>query len=140
MDALRSGVLDEIAREGHNATGALSASVTNTVTQDNTSTTGTMMALDYWVNVGSGTPPGGPVFVADIQEWIDAKGLDLSAWGVARKIRRAGSKDFREGNPNTFTTAIDAWEASVVVRDLGEKTANDYGDSFFEVLRSNLTR
>lgn len=138
MEALRIGVLAEMDRRNLNATGAMAASVDPEVTQDAEATVGTLSALDYWVRVGSGTPPGGPVFVDDIQKWIDAKGLDLSAWAVARRIRRTGSKDFREGNPNAFETAIDQWEASALMQGLGERTANQYGDSFVEILRNNI--
>ena len=68
MEALRVAVLAEMDRRNLNATGAMAASVDPEVKQDATGTTGTLSALDYWVRVGSGTPPGGPVFVDDIQK------------------------------------------------------------------------
>lgn len=138
LNTIRFNVLAEMNRRRLNATGRMSASVSNVVRQDQDGTSGFLTALDYWVNVGSGTPPGGPVLVADIQTWLNAKGLDLSAWGIARRIRRAGSKDFREGNPNAFETGIDAWEDSPSGQELGGRTANEYGDAYVDILVNNI--
>ena len=129
MNVLRLDVLAELERRRINATGALSASVDVNTALLPTETVGTMTALGYWKTAGSGTPPGGPVRVSDIQTWLDAKGLDFSAWAIARRIRRIGSKDFREGNPNAFLTAIETWETGPALEGLEELGANKYGDA-----------
>lgn len=142
MLALRIGVQGEMERRDLNASGRMSDSIEDDVTADATGVTGTLSALDYWVNVGSGTPPGTGVKERDIAQWMEDKGFEganiATAFLISRKINREGSRDYRVGNPNAFETAIDAWEASVLVRDLGNTTANEYGDSFVELLRSNL--
>ena len=144
LEALRLDVLAEMERRGLNASYALVNSIENDVVQTDVSTTGTMTALDYWVNAGSGTPPGQGVREFDIAQWMEFKGFEganiATAFFITRKINREGSKDYRLGNPNAFETAIDGWENSQVLVELASNTANEYGDSFYEVLRSNLSR
>jgi hypothetical protein len=71
-------------------------------------------ALEYWKEAGSGRKPGKvpKKFYQTIQQWMDAKGgmTHLSAFLIAQKIGREGSKDWREGKPNIFTTRIDQME------------------------------
>lgn len=142
LEQLRLDVLAEMERRDLNATGAMSESIEVDVAQDAQGTTGTLSAFDYWVNIGSGTPPGSDVKERDIKAWMEAKGFEdanvATAFFIARKIRRDGSKAYRQGLPNAFETAIDAWEMSALVRNLGSETANEYGDSFVEILRTNL--
>jgi len=52
-------------------------------------------ALDYWRYIDEGRPPGGMPPVGSIQEWIEAKGLDLNPWAVAFKIRDFGTIKYR---------------------------------------------
>lgn len=142
LDQLRLDIIAEMERRDLSATGAMIDSLEVDVTQDNTSTTGTLSALDYWVNVGSGTPPGSDVKERDILAWMEAKGFEDANVGTAffitRKIRKEGSKAYRQGLPNAFDTAIDQWALSGLVTRLGERTANEYGDSFVELLRNNI--
>ena len=142
MDALRVRVSDEIRRRDLIASGDMLRSLDVDVKQDSEGATGTLSAIDYWVNVGSGTPPGGDVTEREISKWLDDKGFEGDnagiAWFIARKIRRDGSKDYRVGNPNAFETAIEQWENSTVVTQLGERTANEYGAAWVEVLRQNM--
>ncbi len=142
MLTLKLDITGEMNRRDLSASGDMIASLDDQVTQDDTSTTGTLSALDYWVNVGSGTPPGSGVTERDIAQWMEDKGFEganiATAFFITRKINREGSKAYRQGLPNAFDTAIDAWEASAQVQGLGELTANQYGDSFIEILRSNL--
>ena len=142
MDALRERVAGEITRRDLVASGDMLRSLDVDVVSDPDGTTGTLSALDYWVNVGSGTPPGSDVTERDIAKWLDDKGFEGDnagiAWFIARKIRRDGSKDYRVGNPNAFETAIEQWENSTVITQLGERTANEYGAAWVEVLRQNM--
>lgn len=139
---LEQRIKGEMARRDLNATNAMQESIEVDVSAVPEGTTGTLSALDYWVNVGSGTPPGSDVKERDIMQWMEAKGFEGDnagiAFFIARKIRREGSKAYRQGLPNAFETSIAAWEASVLVRDLGELTANEYGDSFVSILRENI--
>ncbi len=142
MDALRVRVSDEIRRRDLIASGDMLRSLDVDVKQDSEGATGTLSALDYWVNVGSGTPPGSDVSERDIAKWMEDVGFEGDnagiAWFIARKIRRDGSLDYRVGNPNAFETAIEQWENSSVVTQLGERTANEYGAAWVEVLRQNI--
>lgn len=142
LDQLRLDIIAEMERRDLNATGAMVDSLEVDVMQDDTSTTGTLTAFDYWVNVGSGTPPGSDVKERDILTWMEAKDFEGAnigtAFFIARKINRDGSKAYRQGLPNAFETSIEAWAVSGLVTRLGERTANEYGDSFVEILRNNL--
>lgn len=100
----------------HDATGALGASISQELTEiARSGATGRITALDYWVNVGSGTPPGTFVSVEALVKWVKAKGIRstdrgaiLFATRVSYRIEEAGSRDFRRGGKNVFLTAIEA--------------------------------
>ena len=144
MEFLRQDIIAEMNRLDLNATGAMKASIEYDVTSDNDGTTGTLSALDYWVNVGSGTPPGTKVLVRDIQNWIDAKGiedeLESSAREIAKRIRLFGSLAYREGAPNAFETAITAWELNADTLNIGEATADAIGGEYVGIVTANLGR
>jgi len=110
MNELHEWVQSGMAQRGKNATGATMRSVTISTVGDETYAEGTMSADSQWQFVGSGRGPGGLPPIGNIQLWIDAKGLDLNAWAVARTIAERGSADFRAKNTNVFLDAIDAWE------------------------------
>lgn len=133
-----------MARLDLNASGAMKASIEYNVTSDKDGTTGTLSALDYWVNVGSGTPPGSNVLVRDIQKWIEDKGiedeLDASAREITKRIRKFGSLAYREGAPNAFETAITAWELSADTLNIGEATADAIGGEYVGIVKANLER
>lgn len=142
LTALQVGIRGEMARRDLNATFAMSNSIEVDAEQDDSGVTGTLSALEYWVNVGSGTPPGSDVKERDIAEWMEAVGFEGDnaglAFFIARKIRNEGSKAYRQGLPNAFETAIEAWENSALLRDLGQRTANEYGEAWVEVIRKQL--
>ena len=77
-----------------------------------------------WKWVGNGRGPGKMPPVAPIQAWINARGLTLSAWGVARKIGLKGSKDFREKRRNVFLQGIETWEKEALPIAEGKMAAN----------------
>lgn len=97
---------------------------------------GVMEGDDYWKWVGNGRGPGGMPPVENIQAWIDKAGLRLSAYAIARKIGREGTRAFRRGESNVFTSVIDKWE-----KDLGsvdEVAGKEIEDATFEVVVRNI--
>jgi hypothetical protein len=108
--SMRAGVA-----ESHDATGALGASIASELTViGGAGTSGRIIALDYWPNVGSGTPPGTQVDVNSLAKWALAKGIRstdrgamLFALRAGPKIEQFGSRDWRRGGANVFLTAIE---------------------------------
>jgi hypothetical protein len=114
MTRVQTEVLDELDRRNINATGRLKRSTTTQVQTSVVTSRGTLSALGYWVNAGSGTPPGTVVTPQELAKWAVAKGLannDRAALKlgvlVSRKIQRFGSKQFREGGENAYRVAIE---------------------------------
>ena len=140
MNRLRLDILAELDRRNLNATGAMRGSVDANTAQTTTATTSAITAFDYWVNVGSGTPPGGPVDVGAIARWLEVRQLNFNAKMLARRISRIGSRDWREGNPNAFETAIEAWEQTPEFTGLGDRSANQYGQAWVDIVFNNLNR
>ena len=94
---------------------------------------GSLLANDYWRYVGNGRGPGQMPPVQKIADWIQRAGLDLSAWAVARKIAKEGSRAHRRGEANVFMSAAEAWEASGVMRDVEEAAGLDVEKQIFEI-------
>ena len=78
---------------------------------------GVMEGDDYWTFVGNGRGPGKMPPVDSIQAWIDRAGLRISAFVVARKIAKEGTRAHRRGESNVFTSVIDEWQ-----KDLADVT------------------
>ena len=99
---------------------------------------GVMEGDDYWVFVGNGRGPGGMPPVDNIQAWIDRAGLTISAFAVARKIAKEGTRAHRRGEANVFTSVIDQWEQDLgVVEDVAGK---EMEDATFDVVVRNITK
>ena len=94
-----------------NASGRTIGSIlTRTMVIGDVAVVGDLSAEEQWKFVGNGRGPGRMPPVDNIQAWIDSRGLDLSAWAVARKIAKEGTGAFRRKEANVFTQSIDAWE------------------------------
>ena len=142
MNTLPPVVSAELERRDLNASGAVNASMQTNTTQTPTSTTGTMLALDYWINVGSGTPPGSGVRESAILQWMEEKQFEganiATAFFITRKINREGSLAYRQGLPNAFETAIDIWAKSTAFDTLDTVAENEYGKAYIDLLQKNL--
>jgi hypothetical protein len=116
MVELVSGITEVMTTRKKVATGGTRDSMTTEVNsydniQGNTfGVVGRLAANANWRWVGNGRGPGTPPPVTSIQRWMDAKGLDLNAWAVARKIGAEGSADYRAGRTNVFEDGISAWQ------------------------------
>ena len=137
MIELHAWVVAGFEQRGKNATGKTLASVTESTVTTSTYVEGTMFADSQWRYVGNGRGPGGMPPVENIQAWIDAKGLDISAWAVAKTIAEFGSKDFRQKNSNIFTDAIDAWER-LDLPVFEDRAGKELEDLVVEVARKNF--
>lgn len=91
---------------------------------------GQLVAPENWRYWGNGRGPGAIPPVANLQTWIDAKGLDLSAWAVAKSIAQRGTRDYRQGGENIVELAADNWDLS----EVDEAFVRDVGDGFFELV------
>lgn len=110
---------DRIRQRGHIASGSLISQNSFVATSSGNHVIGFGYALDYWVNVGSGTPKGTDVPFEALVRWAMNKGLTNSrkemaslAMNVRRKIRMEGSLDYRLGNPNIYLEAIEEFDKS----------------------------
>ncbi len=124
--ALRS-YLNELAQSMRagvapfNASGRMGESIISELTEiARAGATGRILALDYWVNVGSGTPPGTFVPVEDLTEWALIKRIRLTERGarkfatyISYKIEAEGSRDYRRGGENVFIQAIEVSQPDI---------------------------
>lgn len=100
--------------------------------------TARLSANANWKWVGNGRGPGGMPPVANIQRWIDAKGLSLSAWAVAKRIAKDGSLDHRRGNTNVFDDGIAEWQSNTNLIAAAEGIAESIGDTVVVDLQTAL--
>ena len=100
--------------------------------------TARLSANANWKWVGNGRGPGGMPPVQNIQRWIDAKGLSLSAWAVAKRIAKDGSLDYRRGNTNVFDDGIAEWQSNVNLIAAAEGIADSIGDTVVVDLQTAL--
>ena len=90
------------------ATRALLNSVRYTESNLLEETTITILALDYIVGLNDGIEPGATPIptIADLEQWIAAKGLSLNPWAVRTNIIKNGTTWFQQGGSNIVTDAI----------------------------------
>lgn len=110
VEKLRAEVRKVMVDRNKNATNSTSNGISVIASQGQGFGQALLEADSTWKWVGNGRGPGKTPPIAPIQAWINARGLTLSAWGVARKIGLKGSKDYREKKRNVFLQGIEAWE------------------------------
>lgn len=141
LNALIVAINEKLQERGHIATGTLLSGNSAVVNDTGKQVIGLGYAYDYWVNVGNGSPPGTRVAFLDLVRWAKAKGrgrneretLRIAAL-VGRKIRREGSLDFREGNPNVYLETIDEFEQAgrFLPAEGAERDLLDFTDQTFK--------
>lgn len=124
VEKLRGYILEAMRDRGKVATGRTARSMGVLATGGESFGQASLEAEKQWRYVGNGRGPGAMPPIGPIQQWINARGLNLSAWAVAVKIGRLGSRDFRLGRRNLFLQEIEAWEAKDV--PLAEQAAAEY--------------
>ena len=140
INEVRALSIAEMQSRGKVATGRTMSTLSTVVSVTPGFVTGELQGESQWKFVGNGRAPGRMPPVAPLQAWVDAKGLSISAWAVAKAIGKRGSKDFRDKKTNVFMEAMDKWE-----QEGGpEKTGNEAGQYFEEqainVAINNLKR
>ena len=101
-------------RAGQVASGRTRDSLSVEVTSDTTSATATMYGRKYFAALETGSQPWKKQykhpprpFVDTIQRWMDDKGIEgVSAYLVARKIMREGTKLYRDGGRQDIFTPV----------------------------------
>jgi hypothetical protein len=140
INEVRALSIAEMQSRGKVATGRTISTLSTVVSVTPGFVTGELQGESQWRWVGNGRAPGRMPPVAPIQAWVDAKGLSISAWAVAKAIGKRGSKDFRDKKTNVFMDAMDQWEKG----GGPEKTGNEAGQYFEEqainVAINNLKR
>lgn len=99
---------------GQVASGKTRDSLSVEVVSDTTSATATMYGRKYFAALETGSAPWKKQykhpprpFVETIAKWMDDKGIDgVSAYLVARKIMREGSKLYRDGGRQDIFTPV----------------------------------
>lgn len=104
LSSLKERIAQNIVSSGSNASGDTIRSLFVQITGEGSVVRGVLYGRPFFGALETGTKPWRnqyvhpPAFFVDIiQGWIDAKGLDLNAYLVARKIMRQGSALYREG-------------------------------------------
>lgn len=100
--------------------------------------TARLSANSNWRFVGNGRGPGGMPPIANIERWVQAKGLTLSAWAVAKKIARDGSADYRAGRTNVFEDGITEWQSNINLIDAANAIAEALGETVVVDLQTGL--
>lgn len=95
---------------GKNATGRTVRSIQTAALAGPTFAVGTLTMEEQWKFLGNGRGPGGMPPITNIQTWIEARGLSLNAYAVAKNIANKGSLDYRLKRTNVVLDEIDAWE------------------------------
>lgn len=116
MDVLRNNIQEGMKARGKNATGNTSRRLVVLPSGGEGAGFGqaALEADSQWKFVGNGRAPGGMPPIQNIRNWIQARGLSLNAFAVARKIAKQGSRDFRLKRTNVFLDEIKAWEKNDV--------------------------
>lgn len=100
--------------------------------------TARLSANSNWKFVGNGRGPGGMPPIANIERWVQAKGLTLSAWAVAKKISTDGSADYRAGRTNVFEDGITEWQSNINLIDAANAIAEALGETVVVDLQTGL--
>lgn len=120
LESLRRRIIDNMSAAGQHATGKTRDSMQVEVGDTYGVLTGrrAFATLERGSRPWSRQPKRVPKFFADlIGEWIEAKGLDLNKWAVARTIIRDGSKLFRTGGrDDIYSPEIEKASAAIADR------------------------
>lgn len=110
MDVLKGKIQQGMEARGKNATGGTSKRIAVLSSGGADFAQAQLEADGQWKYVGNGRGPGAPPPVQNIKDWIQARGLKLNAYAVAKKIGKQGSFDFRRKRTNVFLDEIREWE------------------------------
>jgi hypothetical protein len=138
INEIRALSIAEMERRGKVATGRTMSTLSTVVTETPGFVTGELQGESQWKWVGNGRGPGGMPPIGPIQAWIDAKGLSISAWAVAKTMATKGSKDFRDKRTNVFLSAIDDFEKGQGIQKLEAEVAGHFEEQAISIALTNL--
>lgn len=124
-----------LASTGTNATGRTSRSVRFEITTEGTKEILRVWGRKYFFAVETGRKPKGDKpsmgFVQAIKEWMAAKGVEGSAYGIARAINKKGSKLFREGGrKDIVSNVVNQSLYDQIIKSVLEENARAYINIF----------
>lgn len=127
-------------RAGQVASGKTRDSLNVEVTSDTTSATATMYGRKYFAALETGSAPWKKQykhppkpFVETIAKWMVDKGIEgVSAYLVARKIMREGSRLYRDGGKQDIFTPV--------MQDIEQRIDAELSSIFETITTKTLTR
>ena len=125
-------IRNNLASTGTNATGKTSQSLRFEVKNEGSKITLKIIGKPYLAVVETGrkdTPQyekPSVEFVASIQEWMNAKGKEGSAYAIAKSIHQHGTKLFQKGGrQDIISNVINQGLVNNISKDILNKFAND---------------
>jgi len=120
------------------ATGETSDSLSYKVEESNGAISISIFGARHIGALEEGRRPGGMPPIWKIQRWIQAKGLSLNAFAVAKKMAEEGSLLFREGGDSgTLSTVLTAERAEEIRDAIGLEVIKDFQAKIINQLRKN---
>lgn len=138
MDDLVDRIREEAKFRGKVASGRTLASLRTTVLASDTFLVATLSGADNWKYWGNGRGPGRMPPVGPLARWIANKGLSMSAWALAKRIQKDGTRDHRLGRPNLVLESITAWQEGEPFKAVGPSAVKVYGDAFVQEVKTRL--
>ena len=136
---LRQRITDNMREAGEWATGKTAESMVVEIRDETDLTRGLLYGRAFFGALETGSRPWAKppkrvpkAFANTIQEWVNAKNLDLNAWAVAYTIMHEGSSLYRRGGRSDIYSN----EIPVTLDRLGERLALAYVQHI--TLHSNL--
>jgi len=137
IEGIRKAAIAEGERRGKRATGRTLSTLSTFVTVGPSSVVGELQGEEQWKYVGNGRAPGKMPPIQPIAAWVAARGLDISAWAVARSIATRGSKDWRNKAPNIFQSAMDDFEKDGLSA-LEDEVGGHFEEQVLETVINNM--
>lgn len=110
IDTLRSNIREGAEARGKNASGNTSRGLAVLSRGGLEFGEAMLEADDNWRYWGNGRGPGGRPPLGKLQDWINIRGLSLSAYALQGKIAREGTRDYRLKRTNLVLDEIGPWE------------------------------
>ena len=110
IDTLRSNIREGAEARGKNASGNTSRGLAVLSRGGLEFGEAMLEADDNWRYWGNGRGPGGRPPIDRLQDWINIRGLSLSAYALQGKIAREGTRDYRLKRTNLVLDEIGPWE------------------------------
>lgn len=138
MDDLVGRIKEEASYRGKVASGGTLAALRTATLSSTGFVVGTLTGPSHWRYVGNGRGPGRMPPVNSIEAWIASKGLNLSAWAVAKRIAKEGSRDFRLKRTNIFNDSIEAWQEGRPFADVEAAGVKVFGDAYVQAVQTTF--